>query len=205
MLAFSKEGILSPLALEPHHPYDQLWKRKITGIRTSDGDKFLRICQLQAARTTRRTSLRGIITQSMEFWQNYHESRLSGLIFCDQTQSLGASWLLRRRKWVRLSLRCTVLPNFSPHCIYTTSSVRVAHAAKLQSQQPFRTKFIMSEKENCVQKSAEMFYTLISSFERIFPRNDQVWGCFLCFLTLNKSFGGWSPVCCSQQPSFLLT
>jgi hypothetical protein len=73
-------------------------------------------------------------------------------------------------------------------------------AAKFQSQQPFRTKFMMSEKENCVQKSAEMFYTLISSFERYFPGNDQAHGYFLRFLTLNKSFGGWSPVCSSQQP-----
>ena len=62
-----------------------------------------------------------------------------------------------------------------------------------------------SEKENYVQKSGEMFYTLISSFERISSGNDRVWGRFLRFLTLNKSFGGWSPVCSSQQPSLLLT
>jgi len=49
---------------------------------------------------------------------------------------------------------------------------------------------MMSEKENYIQKSKEMFYTLISSFEWIFPGNDRIQGRFLHFLTLNKSFGG---------------
>jgi hypothetical protein len=34
--------ILSPLAFEQRHPYNQLWKRKITEIRTSDGEIFLK-------------------------------------------------------------------------------------------------------------------------------------------------------------------
>ena len=61
----------------------------------------------------------------------------------------------------------------------------------------------MSEKENCIQKSTKMFYTLISSFERIFPGNDRVQGRLMPFLTLNKSFGGRSPVL--QFATLLLT
>ena len=100
-------------------------------------------------------------------------------------------------------MHCAVLPYFPPRCIYTILSPRGPHM--LLSFQPFRTKFMTSEQEKCVQKLAEMFYTLIRCFELLFPENDQVWGRFLRFLTLNKSFGGWSPVCRSQQPSLLLT
>ena len=134
----------------------------------------------------------------MEFWQNWYKSRDIIPIFqaISRKENIAARFLCPERprssrlcKWMRLSWRCTVLPNHSPHCIYTTSPRRVAHTAKLWRQQPFRTKFMMSEKEKYVQKSGEIFYILISSFERISTGNDRVWSRFLRFLTLNKSFG----------------
>ena len=128
----------------------------------------------------------------MEFWQNWYKSRDIIPIFqaISRKENIAARFLCPERprssrlcKWMRLSWRCTVLPNHSPHCIYTTSPRRVAHTAKLWRQQPFRTKFMMSEKEKYVQKSGEIFYILISSFEWISPENNRVWGRFLHFLT----------------------
>ena len=69
------------------------------------------------------------------------------------------------------------------------------HVTKFSRQQLFRTKFMTSKQEKCVQKLAEIFYTLIWCPELLFPENDQLWGHFLHFPTLNKSFGRWSPIC----------
>ena len=109
-----------------------------------------------------------------------------------------------RSQQVRLSCTVQYYHTF-PHNVSTQHPMRATHTTKLSKHQPFRRKFVISKQEKCVQKSVEMFYTLIWCFELLFPENDQVWGRFLRFLTLNKSFGGWSPVCSSQQPSLLLT
>ena len=70
-------------------------------------------------------------------------------------------------------------------------------------QQPFETKFMMSEKKDCIQKSTKMVYTLISNFEQIFPGNNRVQSCLLHFLTLNKLFGGVPFAVCNNPPSYL--
>ena len=127
-------------------------------------------------------------------------NRTLRLIFCAQRAARGPDLASRLRRQMRLST--IQYYQIIPH---TVSTQRHPHGSTLDhQQQPFRTKFMVSEKENYIQKSKEMFYTLISSFEWIFPGNDRIQGHFLYFLTLNKSFGGWSPVCSSQQPSLLL-
>ena len=61
----------------------------------------------------------------------------------------------------------------------------------------------MCKREIYLRKSGEMFYTLISSFEQLFPGNDQVWGRLLLFLTLNVSFGRWGIRLLSTTTSLL--
>ena len=86
----------------------------------------------------------------------------------------------RKWGWVALYSITIFFPTMYLHNIIP---MQAAHAAKFSGQQPFRRKFMMSKQEKCVQKSVEMFYTLIWCFECLFPKNDQIWGHFLHFLT----------------------
>ena len=59
---------------------------------------------------------------------------------------------------------------------------------------------ILFPAESC-RKFQDFPVLLLCFVVGVFQVHAQVLGRFLCFLTLNKSFGGWSPVCSSQQPS----
>ena len=101
----------------------------------------------------------------------YRKQKTTAHFLCPESRSS------HLRRWMRWSLYCIVLPNHFPHCIYTTSS------AQVDCRPSTIAKFMMSEKKNCIQKSTNFFYTLISSFEWILPGNDRIQGCLLHFLT----------------------
>jgi len=75
------------------------------------------------------------------------------------------------------------------HNIYKRAAYIVKFSRNEQSLRT-RTKIATSDRKIYLQKSAEIFYMLISRFERPCPANAHVQRHFVVFLTLNKSFDG---------------